>query len=95
MLTLSPEQVSDYIAVSGRKAWTVEGLPSGLALRPLKKVGVIGAGTMGGGISMNFATVGIDVTIVETKQEALDRGLSTVRGHYQRSADKGLSLIHI
>lgn len=89
MLTLSPEQVSDYIAVSGRKAWTVEGLPSGLALRPLKKVGVIGAGTMGGGISMNFATVGIDVTIVETKQEALDRGLSTVRGHYQRSADKG------
>ncbi|MEO9969538.1 MAG: 3-hydroxyacyl-CoA dehydrogenase NAD-binding domain-containing protein [Hyphomonadaceae bacterium] len=89
MLTLTPEQVSDYIAVSGRKAWTVEGLPTGLTLRPMKKIGVIGAGTMGGGISMNFATVGIDVTIVETKQEALDRGLSTVRGHYQRSADKG------
>ena len=44
---------------------------------------------MGGGISMNFATVGIDVQIVETKQDALDRGLKTVRGHYQRSADKG------
>lgn len=89
MLTLTPEQVSDYIAASGRKAWTVEGLPTGLTHRPIKKIGVIGAGTMGGGISMNFATVGIEVTIVETKQEALDRGLGTVRGHYQRSADKG------
>ena len=54
-----------------------------------EKVSVIGAGTMGGGISMNFATAGIPVTILEQKQEALDRGLGVVRGHYQRSADKG------
>ena len=91
MIELTPEQVSDYIAEAGRKAWVVDGLPYGLGLtrRPINKVGVIGAGTMGGGISMNFATVGIDVLIVETKQDALDRGLKTVRGHYQRSADKG------
>ena len=55
----------------------------------MKSIGIIGAGTMGGGIGMNFATAGIPVTIVETTQEALDRGLSVVRGHYQRSADKG------
>ena len=89
MIKFTPEQVSDYIAAAGRNAWVVDGLPSGLTRRPINKVGVIGAGTMGGGISMNFATVGIDVQIVETKQDALDRGLNTVRGHYQRSADKG------
>jgi 3-hydroxyacyl-CoA dehydrogenase len=55
----------------------------------IAKVGVIGAGTMGGGISMNFANVGIAVTIVEVKQEALDRGLGVIRKNYQNSADKG------
>ena len=44
---------------------------------------------MGGGISMNFATAGLPITIVEQKADALERGLATVRGHYQRSADKG------
>jgi len=89
MIDLSPEQVSEYISKSGKAAWMVEGLDGSTPVREIKKVGIIGAGTMGGGISMNFATVGIDVTIVETKQDALDRGLATVRGHYQRSADKG------
>ncbi len=86
---MSPEQVSAYIAQAGRDAWKVPGLPSDAPLREIRSVGVIGAGTMGGGISMNFATAGIPVRILETKQEALDRGLSVVRGHYQRSADKG------
>lgn len=86
---MTPEQVSAYIAQAGRDAWKVPGLPADTPLREIKSVGVIGAGTMGGGISMNFATVGIPVRILETKQEALDRGLSVVRGHYQRSADKG------
>ncbi|MEQ9437317.1 3-hydroxyacyl-CoA dehydrogenase NAD-binding domain-containing protein [Hyphomonas sp.] len=88
-ITMSPEQVSAYIAQAGRDAWKVPGLPSDAPLREIRSVGVIGAGTMGGGISMNFATAGIPVRILETKQEALDRGLSVVRGHYQRSADKG------
>ena len=88
-ITMSPEQVSAYIAQAGRDAWKVPGLPADTPLREIRSVGVIGAGTMGGGISMNFATAGIPVRILETKQEALDRGLGVVRGHYQRSADKG------
>ena len=57
--------------------------------RVIKTVGIIGAGTMGGGIAMNFLNAGIPVTIVETKQEALDRGLATIRGNYENSAKKG------
>jgi 3-hydroxyacyl-CoA dehydrogenase len=52
-------------------------------------VGIIGAGTMGGGIAMNFLNVGISVTIVETKQEALDRGLSVIRKNYENTAKRG------
>ena len=57
--------------------------------REIKRVGIIGAGTMGGGIAMNFLNAGIPVTIVETRQDALDRGLVTIRGNYERSANKG------
>lgn len=81
--------IESYIAEAGRKAWIVEGLPAGTKERKIEKIGVIGAGTMGGGISMNFATVGLPVTIVETKQEALDRGLSVIETNYRRSAEKG------
>ncbi|GAM98244.1 enoyl-CoA hydratase [alpha proteobacterium U9-1i] len=56
---------------------------------PIKTVGVIGAGTMGGGISMNFLNAGIPVTLVEAKQEALDRGLSVIRKNYEATAKKG------
>lgn len=57
--------------------------------REVRRVGVIGAGTMGGGISMNFLNVGIPVTLVETGQEALDRGVATIRRNYDSSARKG------
>ncbi|GLT09246.1 hypothetical protein GCM10007928_14780 [Sulfitobacter porphyrae] len=83
------EEIGQYIAAAGQAAWEVPGLPDGIAHRPVKTVGIIGAGTMGGGIAMNFATAGYPVKIVETTQEALDRGLKVVRGNYQRSADKG------
>jgi len=86
---MSTEAIADYIARTGKETWKIDGQPEGTTLRPVRKVGVIGAGTMGGGISMNFATAGIPVTIVETRQEALDRGLKVVRGNYQRSADRG------
>ena len=89
MKTATTREVSDYIAKAGRLAWEVPGLPDGIALRPVKSVGIIGAGTMGGGIAMNFANAGIPVRIVDTTREGLDRGLGIVRGHYQRSADKG------
>jgi 3-hydroxyacyl-CoA dehydrogenase len=87
--TPTQDQITAYIAASGHKAWEVPGLSFDTPRRKITTVGIIGAGTMGGGIAMNFATAGINVRIVETTQAALDRGLGVVRGHYQRSADKG------
>ena len=87
--TPTQQETADYIAEAGRQAWVVPGLPENTPRRPIATVGVIGAGTMGGGISMNFLTAGVPVTIVETARDALDRGLKVMRGNYQRSADKG------
>ena len=81
--------IAAYMNDATRQARVIDGLPEGLALRPIEKVGIIGAGTMGGGIAMNFATAGIAVTIVETKAEALERGLSVIEGNYRRSAERG------
>ena len=64
-------------------------VPEGTPLRPIAKVGVIGAGTMGGGITMNFLNAGIPVVLLEMKQEALDKGLATIRRNYENSAKKG------
>jgi 3-hydroxyacyl-CoA dehydrogenase len=68
-----------------RAAQKAPDLPAETKPRPVKKVGVLGAGTMGGGIAMCFANAGLPVTIVETQQAALDRGLSVIRGNYERS----------
>ncbi len=57
--------------------------------RLIQQIGVVGAGTMGGGISMNFLNVGLPVTMVETTQDALDRGVATIRKNYENSAKKG------
>lgn len=78
-----------HIAAAEAKAAEVEGIGPDVPTRPIQKVGVIGAGTMGGGISMNFANVGIPVTIVEREQAALDRGLKVIRANYERSAQRG------
>jgi len=78
-----------YMSEAAKAARIIDGLPDKIALRPIKKVGIIGAGTMGGGIAMNFATASIPVTIVETQEDALTRGLDIVRNNYQRSADRG------
>lgn len=72
-----------------RAAAKIDGQPKDVALRSIAKVGVIGAGTMGGGISMNFLSAGISVTIVEMAQEALDRGTSLMRKNYETTAAKG------
>lgn len=72
-----------------RQAAKIDGLPKGLPLRDIKKVGIIGAGTMGGGISMNFLSKGIPVTIIEMVQENLDRGVGVIRKNYENSAAKG------
>ncbi len=78
-----------YVFFAERQAWKIPDVPEDTPLIPVKKVGMIGAGTMGGGIAMNFASVGIPVTLVETKQEALDRGLAVIRRNYENSAKRG------
>ncbi|MBU2955018.1 3-hydroxyacyl-CoA dehydrogenase NAD-binding domain-containing protein [Marinobacter sp. F3R08] len=72
-----------------REVSKVKGLPKETPVRDVKSVGIIGAGTMGGGIAMNFVNVGIPVTIVEVQQEALDKGLAIIRRNYENSAKKG------
>jgi 3-hydroxyacyl-CoA dehydrogenase len=78
-----------YAFFAERAANKIPGVPDDTPLRKIEKVGIIGAGTMGGGIAMNFLNAGIPVTIVEVQQEALDRGLKVVRGNYERSAKNG------
>ncbi len=78
-----------YMFFAERQAAKIDGMPKDLALRPVEKVGVIGAGTMGGGISMNFLSQGIPVTIVEMVRENLDRGVGVIRKNYEASAAKG------
>jgi 3-hydroxyacyl-CoA dehydrogenase len=64
-------------------------VPEDTPVRAIKSAAVIGAGTMGGGIAMNFANAGIPVTILEMKQEALDKGLATIRKNYENTMKKG------
>ncbi|SFD40999.1 3-hydroxyacyl-CoA dehydrogenase NAD-binding domain-containing protein [Massilia yuzhufengensis] len=72
-----------------RAASKVPDVPSDTPTRKIESAAVIGAGTMGGGIAMNFANAGIPVTILETKQEALDKGLATIRKNYANTLKKG------
>ena len=78
-----------YVFFAERQANKIEGLPADAPVLPVKAVGIIGAGTMGGGIAMNFLNAGVPVTIVEMKQEALDRGVATIRKNYENTAAKG------
>jgi 3-hydroxyacyl-CoA dehydrogenase len=78
-----------HLFFAERAAGKIPGVPSDFTPRAVRKVGVLGAGTMGGGIAMNFANAGIPVTIVETSAEALERGLGIVRKNYEASAAKG------
>ena len=82
-------QASKYIEEAEKKVWNVPGLSGSLPKREIKTIGVIGAGTMGGGIAMNFANVGIPVHIVETDQERLDHGLKVIDANYNRSIKRG------
>ncbi len=78
-----------HIFFAERQAAKIDDVPADTKLREIKRVGVIGAGTMGGGISMNFLSAGIPVTIVEMQQDALDRGTGVVRKNYEATAAKG------
>ncbi|RZM36731.1 MAG: 3-hydroxyacyl-CoA dehydrogenase, partial [Sphingomonas sp.] len=78
-----------HLFFAERQAAKIDGIAPNIALRPIRHVGVIGAGTMGGGISMNFLSAGIPVTIVEMQQDALDRGTGVIRKNYEASVAKG------
>jgi 3-hydroxyacyl-CoA dehydrogenase len=89
LMTGTQARAQQYFFFAERKASKIEGLPEDTKAREIKRVGVIGAGTMGGGISMNFLSAGVPVTIVEMAQEALDRGTGVMRKNYEASASKG------
>ncbi|MBP6901462.1 MAG: enoyl-CoA hydratase/isomerase family protein [Burkholderiaceae bacterium] len=78
-----------HVFTAERAAAKIPDVPDDTPLRKIDKVGVIGAGTMGGGITMNFLNAGIPVVLLEMKQEALDRGIATIRKNYENSAKKG------
>jgi 3-hydroxyacyl-CoA dehydrogenase len=78
-----------HIFQAERAAWKVADIGDDVPTRDVNKVGVIGAGTMGVGITMNFINVGIPVTLLEMKQEALDKGLATIRKNYENTMAKG------
>jgi 3-hydroxyacyl-CoA dehydrogenase len=78
-----------YVFFAERRVGKIPDVPEVTSAIPVRRVGVVGAGTMGGGIAMSFASAGIPVQIVEMKQEALDRGLSVIRRNYEATAKKG------
>ena len=86
----SPEaSAQQYFFFAERQAKKIPDVPKDTHTREIKSVGVIGAGTMGGGISMNFLNRGIPVTLLEATQEALDRGLGVIEKNYANTAKKG------
>jgi 3-hydroxyacyl-CoA dehydrogenase len=72
-----------------RAASKIPDVPEDTPTRPVRSAAVVGAGTMGGGIAMNFANAGIPVTVLEVKKEALEKGIATIRKNYEASAKKG------
>ncbi len=78
-----------YYFFASRQVWQLPDIDADTPLLPVRQVGIIGAGTMGGGIAMNFLNAGYPVTIVETSQQALDRGVRTIRTNYENTAKKG------
>jgi 3-hydroxyacyl-CoA dehydrogenase len=89
-LMLSPESAAlRHIFQAERAASHILDVPDDTPLRPIAKVGVIGAGTMGGGITMSLINAGLPVVLLETQQDALDRGLANIRRNYQGALKKG------
>ena len=89
LVTGSQSAAQRYVFFAERLVNKIPDIPSETELIEVNSVGVIGAGTMGGGISMNFANVGIPVTIIEQNQERLDRGLAIIKKNYENTANKG------
>ena len=89
LMTGSQSAAMRHYFFAERAANKIDDVPADTPLIPIEKVGIIGAGTMGGGIAMNFLSAGIPVTILEMKQDALDRGTGTMRKNYENTAKRG------
>jgi 3-hydroxyacyl-CoA dehydrogenase len=89
LITSNQSAAQRYAFFAQRQVAKIPDIPKETEIKSVKSVGVIGAGTMGGGISMNFANVGIPVKIIEQNQERLDKGLSIIRKNYENTANKG------
>ena len=89
-LMFTPESKAlRHLFMAERAASKIADVPADTPLRPVRKVAVIGAGTMGGGIAMNFLNAGIPVVMLEMKQDALDRGVGVMRKNYEGQVKKG------
>jgi 3-hydroxyacyl-CoA dehydrogenase len=89
LLGSTQSKAQRYAFFAERETRKIPGLPEGTPTRPVRAVGVVGAGTMGGGIAMNFLNAGIPVTIVEANGANLDRGVGIIRRNYEATAAKG------
>ena len=89
LVTGTQSAAQRYAFFAQRQVAKIPDIEPDTEIKPFSSIGVIGAGTMGGGISMNFANVGIPVTIIEQSQENLDKGLSIIRKNYENTANKG------
>ena len=78
-----------HLFAAERAAAKIPDVPEGTPVRPITQVGIVGAGTMGGGIAMNFLNAGFPVRLVETRPEALERGVATIRKNYEATVKKG------
>ena len=88
-LMFTPECVSlRHLFIAERAASKIPDVPEDTKPRDIKKVGVIGAGTMGGGIAMNFLNAGVPVIVLEMKQEAIDKGFGVIRKNYEAQVAK-------
>ncbi|HEY5323282.1 MAG TPA: 3-hydroxyacyl-CoA dehydrogenase NAD-binding domain-containing protein [Caldimonas sp.] len=89
-LLMTPEaKALRHVFMAERAASKIADVPADTPLREIRKVAVIGAGTMGGGIAMNFLNAGIPVVMLEMKQEALDKGTGIMRKNYESQVKKG------
>ena len=88
LMQTSESKALRHAFLAERAASKIPGLSENTPTRPIRRAAVIGAGTMGSGIAMCFANAGIPVTVLEVKQEALDKGIATIRRNYEGSAKK-------
>jgi len=89
LMMTSESRALRHLFLGERAASKIPDIDSSVQAREIRSVAIIGAGTMGGGIAMNFMNAGISVKMLEMKQEALDKGVATIRGNYEAQVKKG------